>query len=339
MLAIALFIFNTSNAQVKFVENFSYPIGDSIGAHGWTYNSGTLNPLVVTTGLTYAGYPGSGVGNGLSLLATGNDAYKNWDANDSVGTIYCSFMMNVATATATGDYCFALLPGTSTSLYTCRLTIQDATGAFKFGLSKGTVATGVGYSTTTYPYGSTVLVVVKYKFNTGSTTDDEASLYVFTSGFPSTEPGTATIPVVTSTATDVGNLGRCAVRQGGATTGCTCQIDGFKVGKTWTDLSTAIHPISTIADNFSLSQNYPNPFNPNTKINFSLPVSGNVTLKVYNAIGKEVSNLVNGRMNSGSYSVDFNGSNLNSGVYFYKLEVSGENGQIYTDMKKLMLVK
>ncbi|CAN5636292.1 hypothetical protein BH10BAC5_BH10BAC5_01110 [soil metagenome] len=339
VLFTALMISQNSFAQVKFVENFSYPVGDSIGAHGWTYNSGTLNPLLVTTGLTYAGYPGSGVGNGLSMLATGNDAYKNWDANDSAGTVYCSFMLNVATASTAGDYFFAMLPGTSTSLYTCRLTVKDSLGAAKFGLSKGTVGSGIGYTSGTYAYGTTILCVIKYKFNSGSTTDDEASMYIFTSGFPATEPVTATIPVVTSSATDVGNLGRCAVRQGGATTGCTCMIDGFKVGKTWGDLATSIHTTSTIADNFSLSQNYPNPFNPNTKISFSLPVNGVVSLRVYNTIGKEVSNLVNSRLNSGSYTVDFNGSNLNSGVYFYSLELSGENGKVYSEQKKLMLIK
>jgi hypothetical protein len=85
---------------------------------------------------------------------------------------------------------------------------------------------------------------------------------------------------------------------------------------------------------YSLNQNYPNPFNPVTKINFELPKSGLVTLKVYDVLGKEVSTLVNEIRKAGDYSIDFNGSALSSGVYFYKIEANG-----YTDMKKMMLIK
>jgi hypothetical protein len=85
---------------------------------------------------------------------------------------------------------------------------------------------------------------------------------------------------------------------------------------------------------YSLSQNYPNPFNPTTKINFNVAKNGFVSMKVYNILGKEVANLVNGNYNTGSYSVDFNASKLSSGVYFYSIEVNG-----FKDIKKMMLVK
>lgn len=76
-----------------------------------------------------------------------------------------------------------------------------------------------------------------------------------------------------------------------------------------------------IPDEYKLHQNYPNPFNPETKIRFDLPESGNVTLKVYDQLGKEVSTLFSGYKNAGSYEVSFNAdrSGLASGVYFYKL--------------------
>lgn len=341
-----LFIFAvtlSANSQVKIVENFAYTAGDSIGAHGWVYNSGTVNPLLVTSpGLTYTGYTLSGIGNALTIKPTGNDAYKNFDAAaDSVGSLYCSFMLRVDTAQTTGDYMFALLPSNSTSLYTCRITIRNVTATtYDIGLSKGTVASGVGYTTGTYTKGQTILCVVKYKFLTGTTTDDEASMYVFTSGFPGTEPGTATIPVVTSTATDVGNLGRIAVRQGTAANAPYCIIDGIKVAKTWPDLVTGvINTTSTVADKFSLSQNYPNPFNPSTTIKFSLPSNGMTSLKVYDLMGKEVSNLVNANMSAGEYTTEFNAAALASGMYFYKLEFIGANGNSFSEQKKLMLVK
>jgi uncharacterized delta-60 repeat protein len=87
-------------------------------------------------------------------------------------------------------------------------------------------------------------------------------------------------------------------------------------------------------ENFYLSQNYPNPFNPSTTINFSLPVSGFVTLKVYDALGNEIATLVNENLNSGSYSLNFDASKLTSGVYFYKLTT-----QNYNEVKKMILIK
>jgi len=91
---------------------------------------------------------------------------------------------------------------------------------------------------------------------------------------------------------------------------------------------------STVPENYSLSQNYPNPFNPVTKINFALPKAGYVTLKVYDVLGREVTTLVNGNYNAGTYTVDFNAANLASGMYFYKLEVNG-----FSSVKKMMLIK
>jgi len=77
---------------------------------------------------------------------------------------------------------------------------------------------------------------------------------------------------------------------------------------------------SNIPKEFSISQNYPNPFNPITKINFALPKQGFVTLKIYDITGKEIQTLVNEVKQAGYYSVDFNGSSLSSGIYFYRLQ-------------------
>ena len=72
-------------------------------------------------------------------------------------------------------------------------------------------------------------------------------------------------------------------------------------------------------EQFSLQQNYPNPFNPSTVISYQVPASGQVTLRVYDILGREMATLVDERENAGSYSVRFDGSRLASGVYFYKL--------------------
>lgn len=89
-----------------------------------------------------------------------------------------------------------------------------------------------------------------------------------------------------------------------------------------------------IAGDFVLQQNYPNPFNPTTTISFSIPVQGYASLKVYNILGKLVTTLFNESLSAGNYTINFNASNLPSGVYFYTLQ-SGK----YNSTKKLLLLK
>lgn len=112
-----------------------------------------------------------------------------------------------------------------------------------------------------------------------------------------------------------------------------CVIDGVVYGDTST--LVGINQIgSEVPQQFSLLQNYPNPFNPTTNIEFQIPNSGYVKLVVYNMLGKEVQKLVNQELVAGTYEVDFDGSNLPSGVYYYRLEVDS-----YTETKKMLIVK
>ena len=85
---------------------------------------------------------------------------------------------------------------------------------------------------------------------------------------------------------------------------------------------------------YKLSQNYPNPFNPTTKISFTTPREGHVKLSVYNVLGQEIATLVDDDLSSGTYSVDFDGSRLNSGVYVYKLETND-----FSSIRKMILEK
>jgi len=100
-----------------------------------------------------------------------------------------------------------------------------------------------------------------------------------------------------------------------------------------------------IPETFRLDQNYPNPFNPTTNIQFNLPADGFVTLKVYNILGQEVATLYDHvQMTEGLQHAEFNGANVASGVYFYRLvaQTVNENGQLgttFTQVKKMMLVK
>ena len=90
-----------------------------------------------------------------------------------------------------------------------------------------------------------------------------------------------------------------------------------------------------------MGQNYPNPFNPKTNLRIQMPNSGNVKITVFDIAGKEVKVLVNEYLVAGTYNVDFDGSNLASGTYFYKMVV-GENtnsGVSFSDVKKMILIK
>ena len=102
---------------------------------------------------------------------------------------------------------------------------------------------------------------------------------------------------------------------------------------------TSINEFSIIENPsfYKLFQNYPNPFNPTTKISFELQKAGNVKLTVYDIQGKYIEVLVNEKKQTGNYEVEFDGSNLSSGVYFYRLEISGKEN--YSDTKRMILLK
>ena len=111
--------------------------------------------------------------------------------------------------------------------------------------------------------------------------------------------------------------------------------DGFTILHSTTEIVSNVDDQSNlIVTGFVLNQNYPNPFNPSTLIKYQIPVSDNVTIKVYDVLGNEITTLVNEFKPAGSYSISFNGSKLASGVYFYRLQTSGFN-----EIKKMVYLK
>lgn len=112
-------------------------------------------------------------------------------------------------------------------------------------------------------------------------------------------------------------------------------IDSAKVNDTifsnMTDVKVNNEPIKS---EFVLHQNYPNPFNPKTSINYSIPKSCFVSIKIYDVTGREIASLVNEEKLSGNYKVSFNAANLSSGIYFYQMKVPK-----FTQTKKMLFVK
>lgn len=141
----------------------------------------------------------------------------------------------------------------------------------------------------------------------------------------------------------------------GAVYPVTMKVDGINISLedavTGSKIQSSVNGNSFIIDNKSISvlkvqsdnvvptayeleQNYPNPFNPTTTIKFSLPEVTNVKLTIYNALGQKVAEIVNSTLEAGSYSYNWDASNIASGLYFYELNTSN-----FSSIKKMMLLK
>lgn len=136
------------------------------------------------------------------------------------------------------------------------------------------------------------------------------------------------------------------------------QINGFNLDTTYSLLSgdnriyivefnrkimydsitvTSVNELNEMPNSYKLSDAYPNPFNPSTRIRYAIPKAGNVQIKVFDILGREITTLVDEFESAGSYEVEFNSSSfgeLSSGIYFYRMK-SGS----YSETKKLMLLK
>ena len=102
---------------------------------------------------------------------------------------------------------------------------------------------------------------------------------------------------------------------------------------------TSVEHAEELPRTTTLYQNYPDPFNPSTTIEFRVPSSEFISLKVYDVLGREVATLVNEVKKPGTYSVKFDGSPFVSGVYFYRMTATGNNGERFVSIKKLVLIK
>jgi hypothetical protein len=103
--------------------------------------------------------------------------------------------------------------------------------------------------------------------------------------------------------------------------------------------SSSGHEYSTLPGQYSIEQNYPNPFNPTTKINYDLPFDSKVSIKIFDMTGKEVATVINSLQTAGYHTVQFNGANLASGVYFYSIIAESGTDAKFVSTKKMILVK
>jgi len=114
---------------------------------------------------------------------------------------------------------------------------------------------------------------------------------------------------------------------------------GTRHGIYRTTITTSVNESEIKSLHFSLNQNYPNPFNPSTTIEYQVNKSSFVSIKVFDILGNRIITLVSEERAPGKYKLVFNGEKLTSGVYFYVLTVETEQGEIYTEGKKMLLIK
>lgn len=233
LIILALLVLvGAMNAAVLLTDDFTGTVGTYLTENGWTAHSGAgTTPLsIASPGLTYTGYSGSGVGNATSASVNGEDVNKTFTSTNS-GSVYYSFMFNTATTYTTVNYPMHMIQSGTT--YPAKFHFVLQSGAVKFGISK--FSNTPVYDSGSYSTHTTYLIVVRYTFNTGSTTDDVVSLWINPT-LGGAEP-TPNVSVTETASTDATALTAIALRQYNAAT--LARFDGIIVGTAWSDIAGA----------------------------------------------------------------------------------------------------
>jgi hypothetical protein len=227
---------NLTFSQLLFSDNFSYPVGNLASNGGWVATVTAATPIqVIATGLTYSGYSGSGIGGAVQFGTSGQD--DNHPLSDSVssGSVYCSALVNCSAAQV-GDYFIHFGDGGSFNFVVRTEIRTSATNGFDFGLIKNSTGGAIQWTNQPFVLNQTYLIVLKYTYNTGSLTDDQADLFVN----PNLGAAEPTATLTTAAGNDMGTSGSAIktinFRQGSGANAATVQVDGIRVGRTWADL-------------------------------------------------------------------------------------------------------
>lgn len=247
LLSVLIFSLCVSQAQPLLTQDFNY--SGNITANGWTAHSGAAtNPIATTTGLTYTGLLGSGVGNAALINNLGGeDDNITFTNQNTVGqNIYYSCMINVteAAATRSGDYFLHIGSGGGATFtaFAARVFAKVSAAGVNFGISNTSAAT---YGTTNFSKNTTYLLIVKYTIAASGNTP--VSIWIIPSGVPATEALAGT-PELTNIATaGVPSVSAVAFRQGSATTSPQVVIDALNVGTTWADVTPSVATGPTLA--------------------------------------------------------------------------------------------
>jgi hypothetical protein len=237
MLSVILFLAFSMHpvySQPLLIENFEYTDGSLLTSNGWVAHSGSgTQPVDVTVpGLTFTGYPLSGIGGAARVDNNGEDVHKTFTVQTS-GIVYSAFMVRV---NGSADGYFMHLGGDPIStVFRAKLFLVGAADPFNFGLSVGSnTATPVAGGS--FTYGTTYLFVLKYEIVDGLA-NNIVSLFIISGSVPSTEPATPTIGPLTDGGQSDIDPGSIAFRQ--YSSAQNVLVDGIRIGKTWDEAVTA----------------------------------------------------------------------------------------------------
>lgn len=232
--------FTNSISQTLFVENFNFPVMDSLENTGGWLSTGAGSPnniKIVSPGLSYNGYKSSGIGNSVSFSNpnTSGDAVRHEFGDQTSGKVYMAFLLRVdsLTANATEDYNICLdAAGPSTNLVNLIFVKKISSSTFNVGIKKAYDGI-VTYSPVSLSKNTTYLIVSSYQYINGAD-NDVCKLYINTAGVPATEPA---VPSATSTTgTDNTSIGDVVMFNSYFNNGLqrsSVKIDGIRIGTTW----------------------------------------------------------------------------------------------------------
>jgi hypothetical protein len=339
-LAVLIALPAAASSQHLLADDFVYPVADSIeGVSQWEENTTTPYKIrIVSPGLYFPGHVGSGVGNAVFLSnMPGGDVVKRVIPVTNSGHIYLSFLLEVdsLTESATAGNVTALDQAGGPTNHSAKAYIRRVSPtSFNLGIVK--VSSAAVYDGQVYGTDTTFLVVVKYTWTPGATTNDTARIFVFRSAVPTAEPEAGAFNASGTDAIDAGEVIITNAYAQSGLAGSPVRIDAIRVGTTWegTLFSAVGNAPEDLPERFTLEQNYPNPFNPSTTIEYAIPHSGLVTLRVYNVLGEEIATLFDDTQPAGTFTAKWDASGIPSGVYFYRL-TAGE----YIQTRKMVLLR
>jgi hypothetical protein len=327
LLFVFLFVFvsisNLTYSQLLLSENFNYPNGDSLGAHGWQAFTNWANPIYVGTnnGLSYTGYVNSGIGNAAIIKGDGEDVYRSFTAQ-STGNVYASFLVNVTIPRGDGNFFGLLTSSHNLLLRYLRAYAKAVTGGWSLGLGKSSEAPT--YGATVLALNTTYLVVLKYAFVSGAT-NDIVTAYVFTNPtLPAVEPAVPEIGPLSPANTDPADIGCVVLRQDTTVAGAYTPdlvIDGIRVGNTWNDAPLPVE-LSSFTSNVNGRNIQLNWLTKTEKNSDKFVIEREAIGANWEAIGSVKAAVLSNSPKNYSYS----DTKLQSGKYQYRLKMVDNDG-------------
>jgi len=306
-----------SQVTLPHYDGLDYATGSALQTQtGWVaLNTG--DDLAIAAGsLNYTGLQAS-TGNKLAFGGAGIDAGKDF-TSQATGTVYFSTLLNVtdltATTSTTGGYIAGFVQGTTSNFGATLWINKVSESTFNIGVNPRTTAANTVYSSTTYNTNTTYLIVISYTLVDG-TANDIVKIWINPSSLGSTEP--AATATATNTGADLTSVGRLLIRQGSATDTPNVELDEFRIGTTWADVT----PQATASANDNAIAGlkiYPNPNAGNT-LYVTSDLIGDKSVVIFDVLGKQivtVSNITDNGINIG---------NLKAGIYMVKVSQDGKS--------------